>query len=218
MSHHCDDEIILCLNYDGLYGINNINKFLQSNNPNNTVIWGVNSYKVGDPVLFNESTRFSPLIHNNMKGRIVNIEKSSDGILFTIELNMAINELDAKPYDFELIDNSKEMNSLIRFSVSKYPGTDEDDDNSSALVPFQVAYAISIHKAQGLEYQSVKIVITDEVEELISHSIFYTAITRSKDQLKIYWTPETEKKVLNSFQEKDFSKDTGLLKAMMSPQ
>lgn len=27
------DEIILCLNYDGLYGINNINRFLQGSNP-----------------------------------------------------------------------------------------------------------------------------------------------------------------------------------------
>ena len=29
-----DDEIILCLNYDGLYGINNLNKLLQLSNPN----------------------------------------------------------------------------------------------------------------------------------------------------------------------------------------
>ena len=28
-----DDEVILCLNYDGLYGINNINRFLQESNP-----------------------------------------------------------------------------------------------------------------------------------------------------------------------------------------
>ena len=28
------DEIVLCLNYSGLYGINNINRFLQTNNPN----------------------------------------------------------------------------------------------------------------------------------------------------------------------------------------
>ncbi len=27
---HGDDEIILCLNYDGLYGINNVNRFLQT--------------------------------------------------------------------------------------------------------------------------------------------------------------------------------------------
>lgn len=27
------DEIVLCLNYDGLYGINNVNRFLQASNP-----------------------------------------------------------------------------------------------------------------------------------------------------------------------------------------
>lgn len=66
---------------------------------------------------------------------------------------------------------------------------------SDTVVPFQVAYAVSIHKAQGLEYRSVKIVITNETEERITHNIFYTAITRAKENLKIYWSPETEKKV-----------------------
>lgn len=53
-----------------------------------------------------------------------------------------------------------------------------------------------IHKAQGLEYDSVKIVITDEMEELISHNIFYTAITRAKKYLKIYWTKAAQKHIL----------------------
>lgn len=60
--HSDEDEIILCLNYDGLYGINNINRFLQNSNPSQGVVWGVNIYKVGDPILFNESNIFSPLI------------------------------------------------------------------------------------------------------------------------------------------------------------
>ena len=61
--HDVDDEIILCLNYDGLYGINNINRFLQNSNPNKSIVWGINTYKVVDPILFNESNIFSPLIH-----------------------------------------------------------------------------------------------------------------------------------------------------------
>lgn len=211
-----NDEIILCLNYDGIYGINNINRFLQSSNPNLPVSWGVNTYKVGDPVLFNESERFVPLIHNNMKGKIVNIKKEKNNILFEIELDIKINEIDAEPYEFHLIKTNRGSNSVIGFIVNQYPGTDEDNDSSSALVPFQVAYAISIHKAQGLEYDSVKIVITNEVEEMITHSIFYTAITRAKEKLKIYWTPETEKFILESFKVKDFSRDAGLLKGIIS--
>ena len=45
----CDDEIILCLNYDGLFGINNINKLLQEKNPNKEFNIGVDSYKIDDP-------------------------------------------------------------------------------------------------------------------------------------------------------------------------
>ena len=67
------DEIILCLNYDGLYGINNINRFLQESNTSKCVLWGVQIFKVGDPILFNETDRFRPIIYNNMKGRILNV-------------------------------------------------------------------------------------------------------------------------------------------------
>ena len=177
--------------------------------------WGINEYKINDPILFNESERFAPLIHNNMKGKIVNIEKYEDEIFFSILLDVKLNEMDAHFHGLEVLPNPQNRNSIVRFKVSKHPGSDEDDDYSDRLVPFQVTYAVSIHKAQGLEYNSVKIVITNDVEELITHSIFYTAITRAKEHLKIYWTPETEKAVLNGFSKKNFSKDVGLLKSLM---
>lgn len=214
--HSTDDEIILCLNYDGLYGINNINRFLQSGNPNPEVEWGINVYKIGDPILFNESERFSPLIYNNMKGRIRNIRVKENRIRFTVELDMAITEWEAEDYDFSFDGDSDDGNSIISFWVDRYKGTDDDDDSSNAIVPFQVAYAVSIHKAQGLEYKSVKIVITSEVEELITHNIFYTAITRAKEKLKIYWSPETEKSVLEKLAIRDFKRDANLLKQLYS--
>lgn len=208
-----DDEIILCLNYDGLYGINNVNSFLQNNNENPPFLWETHTYKVSDPIIFNESGRFSPLIYNNLKGKIINIELFENEIQFDIEIDLVINEIDANFYDFELLENANNGNSIIRFKVNKYKSTDNDDDDSKSVVPFQVAYAVSIHKAQGLEYNSVKIVITEEVEELISHNIFYTAITRAKENLKIYWSPETEKKILESFENKFNKKDYSLVKS-----
>ena len=210
--HSEEDEIILCLNYDGLYGINNINRFLQNSNPNESVVWGINIYKVGDPILFNESNIFSPLIHNNSKGKIVGIHQEEKRIWFNVELDESINELDAGGYNFQLLGESESGKSIISFSVNKYQSTDEDDeDNDSTVVPFQVAYAVSIHKAQGLEYDSVKIIITNETEERITHNIFYTAITRAKNKLKIYWSPETEQAVLKRFGIKNFTKDAQLL-------
>lgn len=209
-----DDEIILCLNYDGLYGINNINHFLQGNNPNKEVTWGVHTYKVGDPILFNESKRFMPSIYNNQKGRIAGIEIKDSKICFDIELDKVITSFDALNSNLYLVGNSENGNSIIRFHVDNLPDTDNDDDSiSTAIVPFQVSYAVSIHKAQGLEYNSVKVVIANETEEMVTHNIFYTAITRAREKLKVYWSQETENKVLKGFEKRDSRKDVSLLAA-----
>lgn len=217
-------EAILCLNYDGLYGINNINRFLQESNPNPAVQWDVQQYKVGDPILFLDSDRFHPVIHNNMKGLIKGIEILDPGthderIQFDVEIPKAIDESDIRCIDLQLLECSEdEDKSVVRFYVHKLKSADEDGDERSSytVVPFQIAYAVSIHKAQGLEYDSVKIVITDEVEELVTHNIFYTAITRARKKLKIYWTPEVEEKVINRIRPRDISKDVELLKEYLT--
>lgn len=61
--------------------------------------------------------------------------------------------------------------------------------------------------------KSVKIIITSEIEGLITHNIFYTAITRAKDRLKIYWTPETENIILKNLKYKFSKKDYDILKS-----
>lgn len=201
------DEIILCLNYDGLYGINNINRFLQSSNPGAATTWRVSTYKIGDPVLFFETERFRPVIYNNLKGCIVGINYEPGQIQFDVELDRPLTEFDVLGLDeLEWVEGS-----IVRFSVYEYDTSDDDDDSLNTTVPFQVAYAVSIHKAQGLEYDSVKIVITDANEEDITHSIFYTAVTRARERLKIFWTPETQEGVLKRLCRSANPKDVALL-------
>lgn len=200
------DEIILCLNYDGLYGINNINRFLQSSNPAVVTTWRASTYKIGDPVLFNETERFRPVIYNNLKGRIVDIAHAPGRIQFDIELDRPLSEFDIVTDELEWIGGS-----IVRFSVYDYDTSDDDDDSLNTTVPFQVAYAVSIHKAQGLEFDSVKIVITDANEDDITHNIFYTAVTRSRDRLRIFWTPETQQKVVQRLRSRNNPKDIALL-------
>lgn len=202
------DEIILCLNYDGLYGINNVNRFLQSSNPGKEVVWGVTVYKVGDPVLFNDTDRFKPLIFNNLKGKIVDIIAYPERVQFDVWLDRTVTAIDVEGYDLEYVGDS-----TVRSDVYHPGSTDDDDESSDTSVPFQVAYAVSIHKAQGLEYDSVKVVVTDANEDDISHNIFYTAITRAREHLKIFWTPETQHAVLNGLVRKASGKDVELLKA-----
>ncbi|WP_329763492.1 ATP-dependent RecD-like DNA helicase [Stenotrophomonas geniculata] len=201
-----DDEIILCLNYDGLYGINNINRFLQSGNLNPAVIWREATYKVGDPVLFNDSGRFRPVLYNNLKGRITAMQQNLESLQFDVQVDRPLTAMDVAGTELEWV-----ADSTIRFSVTDQDTSDDDDDEAQNVVPFQVAYAVSIHKAQGLEYDSVKVVVTDANEDDLTHSIFYTAITRSKRVLRIFWTPETQRKVIENLRRTVNPKDVQLL-------
>lgn len=208
------DEIILCLNYGGLYGINNINRILQRNNPNPAVQWGIHVFKVGDPVLFNETDRFFPYLHNNLKGVITAIGKEDVMICFTLQIDKVIPSFDLEDTQIEYVSGTPDgKGTVIRIRVEEEGDNDADVDVSDSIIPFQIAYAVSIHKAQGLEYESVKIVITRDVEDMISHNIFYTAITRTKSKLVIYWSPETEKHILEHLKPQFNNQDYNILKS-----
>ncbi len=103
--------------------------------------------------------------------------------------------------------------SVVAFDVYELANSDDDDAELNTSIPFQVAYAVSIHRAQGLEYESVKVVITDANEDDISHSIFYTALTRARENLQVFWTPETQKAVIGKLERKTNQKDVSLLTA-----
>lgn len=206
-----NDEIVLCLNYDGLYGINNINKFLQEDNKSKFVKMGMFVYKVNDRIIFKENESFGALLYNNLKGKIVDIEDKGISVKFYIEVEKAFNELEVEGANFKLEPTRTKGKSVVSFNVNKFSNIDDDDRDSLSIVPFQIAYAVSIHKAQGLEYDSVKIVITDEIEELISHNVFYTAITRAKNNLKIYWTEKAQRYILEEMHQMYNSQDASII-------
>jgi hypothetical protein len=192
-----EDEIILCLNYDGLYGINNVNRFLQASNPSRPISWGASIYKVGDPVLFNEIERFRPIIFNNLKGKIVSIDRVPGRITFAVELDREVS-----PEEVDDLELRWLAGSTVQFEVFERDDSDADEEPLNTTIPFQIAYAVSIHKAQGLEYDSVKVVITDANE---------TNITHARQHLEVFWTPETEKRILSRLELRENRKDEHLL-------
>ena len=198
------DEVVLCLNYDGKFGLNNMNSYFQSaNTKGKAVIWQDWMYKVGDPILFNDTKRFT-ILYNNLKGRIADVERVDNCIWFTIDVSINITEDICKREGIEWI-SAGDGYTRIKFEVQSFSDEDYEKDESlrmMSIVPFQLAYAVSIHKAQGLEYDSVKVIIPRSNSERITHGIFYTAITRAKKKLKIYWSAETMKEIVSSFEEK----------------
>lgn len=194
------DEVVLCLNYDGKFGLNNINSYFQNANPNGeAIIWQSWRFKKGDKILFNDNSRFTYL-YNNLKGIIVDIEKTDDQIAFIIDVETIITEQQCKSDQIEYIDTLDEKTriKLIVYAFDE-DEIDDEEDAKKTIIPFQLAYAVSIHKAQGLEYDSVKVVIPSVNTEKITKGVFYTAITRTKKKLTIYWSSETMEAIISGF-------------------
>lgn len=60
--------------------------------------------------------------------------------------------------------------------------------------------------------ESNNILYTSCVEEQITKNIFYTAITRTKKYLKIFWSPESQMKIFDNMKKRNSTKDVSILK------
>ena len=140
--------------------------------------WAEWTFKIGDKIIFLD-TRRSSLLYNNLKGTIENIEMTESSIIFTIDIRTYLTEEQCEDESFQYVKNNDD-GTRIKLEVIAWDDELPEEDRIKTVIPFQIAYAISIHKAQGLEYKSVKVVIPSSNAEKITHSIFYTAITRAK--------------------------------------
>lgn len=57
---------------------------------------------------------------------------------------------------------------------------------TTRLQDYELAFANTIHKSQGSEYDHVAIVLPNETNPLLSRELLYTAITRAKKSIVIY--------------------------------
>jgi exodeoxyribonuclease V alpha subunit len=53
------------------------------------------------------------------------------------------------------------------------------------LPEHETAFALTVHKSQGSEYDSVLVVLPDEKSELLSRELLYTAVTRARAAVAI---------------------------------
>ena len=75
------------------------------------------------------------------------------------------------------------------------------------LPPWELAFAMTVHKSQGSEFDDVLLVLPeDETHRLLTREIVYTGITRAKRRLIIYGTESG----LNSALERKIERQSGL--------
>lgn len=105
--HLDEDEVVLCLNYDGKFGLNNMNQYFQNANTNSKAFsWEEWSYKIGDRIIFT-NTRRSTLLYNNLKGTIINISYAKKSIIFEIEVKAFLTECQCEEETFDYVDTTE---------------------------------------------------------------------------------------------------------------
>ncbi len=134
--------------YQGVVGINEVNKFIQTNyNPHKEVMIKRSdlTFYPDDKVLQLQNDSEKGIMNGDI-GYIVDIFADSVGVDFT--------------------------GKIVRLASS-------DLDNLT------LAYAISIHKSQGSEYENVIFPILSSYSLMLKRKLIYTAITRAKQKLII---------------------------------
>jgi exodeoxyribonuclease V alpha subunit len=75
------------------------------------------------------------------------------------------------------------------------------------LPEHELAYAMTVHKSQGSEFENVMVVLPDdEKHPLLNRQIVYTGITRAKKRAVIVGT----EKALTAALERKIERDTGI--------
>jgi exodeoxyribonuclease V alpha subunit len=62
--------------------------------------------------------------------------------------------------------------------------------SSLRLPPGEAAFALTVHKSQGSEFDRVLLVLPDHLSEVLTRELLYTAVTRARSRIEIWGTEE----------------------------
>ncbi|MEK5289691.1 ATP-dependent RecD-like DNA helicase [Streptococcus sp. FSL R7-0212] len=150
------DEIqILAPMYKGQAGINNLNQLMQEL---------LNPLDNGTEFVFNE-------IHFRKGDKVLHLVNDAQLNVFNGDIGYITDLIPAK------YTESKQDEIMMDFDGSEvtYPRNE--------WLKITLAYAMSIHKSQGSEFQVVILPITRQSGRMLQRNLIYTAVTRSKSKL-----------------------------------
>ena len=90
--------------------------------------------------------------------------------------------------------SGKRKNNYMHVEFASQPGYSysfdkRDFDEESGIAQLELAYALTVHKAQGSQFKKVILVIA-EACQIISREMLYTALTRQLDKIIILYNQE----------------------------
>lgn len=159
----CDKIQILCPVKKGVAGVDNVNSTMQEVLNPKSVDKSELAYK---GKLFREGDRIIHMV-NNYQMEWVNTRDNTSGIgVFNGDIGKIITINKTSRYLTVLFDDGR---------TSIYQSGD--------LEEISLAYAISVHKAQGSEFDIVILPITGNYRGIMTRNLLYTAVTRAKNMV-----------------------------------
>jgi exodeoxyribonuclease V alpha subunit len=62
--------------------------------------------------------------------------------------------------------------------------------SASTLPAHQTAFAITVHRSQGSEFENAVLVLPERDSPVLTRELIYTAVTRAKQRLTLYGSPD----------------------------
>lgn len=98
-----------------------------------------------------------------------------------------------------VFDRDDKVFAAVEFEGKENPDHPEGlyELSGSEASPLTLAYAMTVHKAQGSEWEHV-VVITDQAHWSLARRLFYTAVTRTSDRLTVMGSEEAISRAVKS--------------------
>jgi exodeoxyribonuclease V alpha subunit len=166
---------VLCPMKKGLAGVNNINKELQRRlNPyeKSEMEVGETGYKEGDKIIH---------LNNNYQLKWIKENGESGEGVFNGDIGTIIG-----------VDKSA-LKITVKFEDERIVTYGAGDFDQLAL-----AYAITVHKSQGSEFDAVIVALTPGSNTILTRNLLYTAITRAKRLVVLIGDRKTVQNMVNN--------------------
>lgn len=167
---------ILCAVNEGIRGTKTINRYIRKNFIDNRKPTSIFGYYPGELIMINKNNASLDL-YNGDSGLLMTF-KGDDTLYFMIEKESAIATV-----------GNKKKDQIFALLVKERDEKGNEKDRTFIFYPlrmitqedFDLAYAITIHKSQGSDFDNIFIILpTAEGHPLLTRQIVYTAVTRSK--------------------------------------
>jgi GTPase SAR1 family protein len=125
----------------------------------------------GDKVINNRNT--------SIRKKRIYPEPTGSGYLANGEIGMVIGQIRTKNFNYEPKTLQVEFSTQPGLSFEFYAPRSDDDDFS-----LELAYALTVHKAQGSEFDTVFLVLPRSTQ-MLTRELLYTALTRQKAKVVV---------------------------------